>query len=352
MQFKPIWSDSMGAKSLCTFVETPDIRILIDPGVAIMQPGFPASITKKMHWLRKAKLAIKRASKKVEVIIISHYHYDHFTDFDKDLYKGKKLLLKNPNEYINYSQRKRSEDFLQNICKSFGEVDLRDLLIERKFKGYEDPGKELPVAMSRDFGSYNERRKELLDKGGSWFRKLAKHWNEIPEVPELKFDEIEIRYPEGKEFEFGETRLKFTGPLFHGIEYARVGWIFSTIIEYKGEKLIYSSDMNGPIIEDYREWIIREDPRVLILDGPATYLVPYMLNLINLRRAIDNIIEIIKGTSTDLIILDHHLLRDYRYRETLKEVYRIAKRKNKEVLTAAEYLGKTPVLDLLNYGCS
>ena len=348
MQVKPIWSDSMGAKSFCTFVETPDIRILIDPGAAIMQPSFPASIAKKMHWLRKAKRKIKRASKKADLIVISHYHYDHFTDFDKNLYKEKKLFLKNPNEYINYSQRKRSENFLQNICKSFGNVDLRDLLVKRKFKGYEDPRKKLPIAMSKDFGSYSERRKELLDKGGNWFGKLTKHWNEIPEVPELKFDKLELRYPEGKEFEFGNTKLKFTGPLFHGIEYARVGWIFSTIIEHKGEKLIYSSDMNGPIIEDYGEWIIRENPTVLILDGPATYLVPYMLNLINLHRAIENIIRIIKKTNTKSIILDHHLPRDYRYRETLREVYKTAKRKNKEVLTAAEYLGKPPVLDVLD----
>ena len=347
MQFKPIWSDSLGAKSSCTFIETPDIKILIDPGAAIMQPSFPAPVTKKMQWLRKAKSAIRKASKKADLIVISHYHYDHFTDFDKHLYNGKRLFLKNPNEYINYSQRKRSENFLQSICKSFGNVDLKDFFVKRKFKNYEDPRKELPIAMSKDFGDYNERRQQLLDKGSNWFEKLAKYWNEIPEIPDLEFDEIEIRYSEGREFEFGETKLRFTRPLFHGIEYTRLGWIFATIIEHEDRKLIYSSDMGGPIIEDYREWIIKENPDVLILDGPATYLVPYILNLINLRRAIANTIKIIKKTGTELIILDHHLLRDRKYRETLGEVYKTARRKNIDVLTAAEYLGKTPVLGML-----
>ena len=39
------------------------------------------------------------------------------------------------------------------------------------------------------------------------------------------------------------------------------------MIEYKEEKLIHTSDLNGPVIEDYAEWIIKEDPNILILDG-------------------------------------------------------------------------------------
>jgi predicted metallo-beta-lactamase superfamily hydrolase len=51
-----------------------------------------------------------------------------------------------------------------------------------------------------------------------------------------------------------------------------VGWVFSTVIEHGGQKLIHSSDLNGPIIEDYPEWTIRENPDLLVLDGPMTYM--------------------------------------------------------------------------------
>lgn len=336
IRFKPIWSDSMGAKSFCTLVETPDIKALIDPGASIMQPGFPAPADKKISWLGEAGKAIKKAGDIADMIIISHYHYDHFTDFDRDLYKGKRLYLKNPNRYINRSQRRRSEAFLDRICKSFGDINLEDLLCAENPRGYDDLVKKPPSAMGED----------SMDEGRAWFRELTGYWNKIREIPELKFDEIEVRYPEGGELKIGETTVRFTNPLFHGTEYARIGWVFSTIVEHGKEKLIHSSDISGPIIEDYGRWLIKENPTILLLDGPATYLLPYILTPANLRRAVDNIKGIIEKTSTECIILDHHLTRDRRYRETLKEVYKTAKKQDKEILTVAEYLGKTPVLDL------
>ena len=41
---KPVWFDSLGAKSSCMLVKTPDVKILIDPGIAAMQPSFPAPV--------------------------------------------------------------------------------------------------------------------------------------------------------------------------------------------------------------------------------------------------------------------------------------------------------------------
>ena len=345
LQFSLIWFDSLGAKSTCTLVETPDTKVLIDPGAAIMQPGFPASMEKKIYWLEKARRAIKKASKKAEIIIISHYHYDHFTDFNKTIYNGKLVLAKNPNEYINDSQRERAENFYNNICEAFGKTRLENLLEEAEEREYPNPLDELPLAMSIDYGDYNARKKELLKKGEKWFQARVKKWNNYQKIPELKFKNCQVKFADGKEFRFGETIIKFTKPLFHGIEFARVGWVISTVISYKNEKIIHTSDLQGPTIEDYAEWIVKEDPNVLILDGPSTYLIPYMLNLINLKRTIKNAIKIIEETKKlQLIIYDHHLLREPKYRERVSQVYEKAKEKGKNILTAAEYLGKKPVV--------
>ena len=105
MDFELVWFDSLGAKSSCTLVKA-GVNILIDPGVAIMHPGFPASKTKKILWYKKAKRKIKHAAKNANIVIISHYHYDHFTDFDKKIYENKIIFAKDPNKYINDSQRK------------------------------------------------------------------------------------------------------------------------------------------------------------------------------------------------------------------------------------------------------
>ena len=342
LTFEPIWFDSLGAKSSCTLVKTPDVSVLIDPGAAVMQPSFPASWAKKLYWYRRAELAIKRASKRADVIVISHYHYDHFTDFDRKLYEGKLLLVKNPNEYINDSQRGRAERFFGNLCRSFGKVELDEVLCKRERKTYGNPLDEIPRARDKDFGDYNRRRRELFAKGGKWFENRVKNWHSGMLIPELKFERIEVKFPEGKEFEFGRTKLRFTQALFHGIEFSRVGWVFATVVEHGGEKLIHSSDLDGPIIEDYADWIVRENPDVLILDGPMTYMFGYTLTRTTLNRTIENGVRILKETDADLIIYDHHLPREPKFKEFTREVLEAGKREHKEVITAAEYLGEKP----------
>lgn len=345
MKVTPIWSDSLGAKSMCTLVETPDINVLIDPGAAIMQPSYPAPVEKKLHWLKEAEEAVKEASKKADAIVVSHYHFDHFIDFDEFIYEQKKLFIKNPNEYINHSQRKRAENFLQNICSVFSDSQLEDFLVAAEARRYDDPMNLLPTAKSKDFGEYTQRRKELLEEGLTQFNKKTNMWNSLPKIPELCLKKIEFHYPENREFWFGETCLRFTGPLFHGVEYASVGWVFATVIEHNNKKMVHSSDVCGPIVEDYAEWIIKENPSILILDGPTTYLFPQMLNSINLKRAVDNIINIIQETESK-IILDHHLLRERGYKKKLKDVYENEDYR-KRVMTSADYLGRSCVLDSL-----
>ncbi len=343
---EPVWFDSLGAKSSCTLVETPDVKILIDPGIAAMQPSFPASDAKKREWCEQGRKAIKRASKEADIIIISHYHYDHYFPTDLSIYKDKLLLAKNPDEYINDSQRARATSFYSSICESYGKTNLESLV---KTKGGRkkdpDPLTDLPIACHKDFGDYNKRRSELFEKGMRWFDGRVTNWAKNPVIPEFNFPSLTVKYPEGKEFKFGDTTLQFSKPLFHGIEFSRVGWVFYTIVEHEDEKFIHSSDLNGPIIEDYAQQIIRENPQVLILDGPMTYMFGYLLSRINLNRAVENAVEIVRSIDAELIIYDHHLPRDRKFRQRTEKVWNTAKEENKKLMTAAEFMGyKTVVL--------
>ena len=239
LEFQPLWFDSMGAKSTSTLVKTPDITIVIDPGVAIMQPSFPASPEQKEEWLAIAENRIKEACQKADIITISHYHYDHYFPDDFNVYRGKTVFVKNPNEYINNNQRERGEKFFNDIFKEF-EIDEKDKLFTKQKKTeYRDPLYDIPHAASKDFKSYNERRKEVLSKGRKRFKKHAKNWLSYEQLPEIKSNNIKIIFPEEKSFKFGDTKLRFTKPLFHGIEYAGVGhWDKYTSIRYNmGEQL-------------------------------------------------------------------------------------------------------------------
>ncbi len=335
IDFRLVWFDSLGAKSSCTLVKTPEVSILIDPGVAIMHPSFPAPLAKKVYWTLRAKREIKKAAREASVVIISHYHYDHFTDFDASIYRKKLILAKNPNEYINDSQRERAEHFYGNLFRYFGKPGE----LPETRREYPDPMSQLPKASRKDFGNYSKRRKELLNQGLKWFRKRVEKWRGYEPIPEGKMKTGELRWAEGREFRFGKTRVRLVGPLFHGIEFSRVGWVFATVIQRGKEKFIHSSDLNGPIIEDYADWIASEKPDVLILDGPMTYMLGYTLAQTTLKRCVENALRILD--SAGLIIYDHHLPREPKFRKRTEEVWQ---KGGDRVMTAAEFLGKKPVV--------
>ncbi len=345
IDFELVWFDSFGAKSSCTLVRTDNITVLIDPGVAIMHPTFPASWAKKAWWVEQGWREIKKAAKEADLVVISHYHWDHFSPEDMDIYKGKLILAKNPNHYINDSQRKRAMNFYEKICATFGGEELK--LKEPEGRTYTDPTESLK-SVKKEHGDYDERRQELLLQGKRWFENRVRKWKNYKIIPEMRFDEVEIRFAEGKVFTFGNTKIRFTNALFHGIEYSRVGWVFMTIIEHKREKFVHSSDVDGPIIEDYADIIIRENPKYLVLDGPMTYMLGYTLNNINLNRTIENACRIVEKVDFDVMIWDHHLPREPNFREHTKKVWMLAEKLEKNMTTAREFrFNKMPVVEEL-----
>jgi hypothetical protein len=114
-----LWFDSMGAKSSSILVETPDVKILVDPGAAEMQPSYPLLKLRKGRYREKALGKICEAAKEADTIFISHHHYDHHTlpAEESKLYEGKRLWIKDPNRWINRSQWKRARVFLDQIYR-------------------------------------------------------------------------------------------------------------------------------------------------------------------------------------------------------------------------------------------
>ncbi len=340
-----VWFDSMGAKCSSILVETPDASVLIDPGVAEMQPSYPLPVEEKLRLREVAMEEIRQRASRADYVVISHYHYDHHVlpKRDGDIYAGKTLWVKDPNKWINESQWKRARLFFSQLLEIRGEV-LEDHLAESQEVEIGDPLSELPLASSKDYGDYAPRKRELLRKGMRWLEKLGEMWSSNPWLTEVELEDLHIFFGDGRSFEVGATKVSFTKPMFHGVELDRVGWVFATKIECGGVKVIHSSDLQGPMIEDYAEWIVRENPDVLILDGPATYLFGYMLNRINLNRAIENAVRIVEETNADPIVYDHHLPRDKLFVERVKPVYEAAEKVGKRVLTAAELFGRKPLI--------
>jgi len=346
-----VWFDSYGAKSSCIFIETPDIRLLVDPGASAMQPSYPLSATEKEKLCQTALNTIIDFSRHADTIFISHYHYDHHTlpSREKTIYRGKNLWIKDPNRWINRSQWGRARLFLNQLYETYGSTDYTAMYTEPENNlKFNDPVEWLPLAMAKDYGDYQNRKNQLLEKGRAWFNKTASLWHNENWISEIKLKDIDVQIADGSSFKKGSTSVKFTWPMFHGIEYNRVGWVVGLSVEHKGRKVVYTSDLQGPNIEDYAQWIIKENPDILVLDGPATYLFGFIVNRINLQRSIDNLCDILKNTKTGLIVYDHHLLRDARFKERTAQAYlaaRVGKKAGKKtLLTASEWIGYEPLI--------
>jgi len=125
MEIKPLAFDSLGVRSAATFVQT-DKKILVDPGADVgpKRYGLPPSTT-ELNRLSQLSQIIRDHAKEAEILIISHYHHDHYFP-DADFYDDKILLIKHPRKDINYSQRQRSAELLNWVGKKPKKIEFAD----------------------------------------------------------------------------------------------------------------------------------------------------------------------------------------------------------------------------------
>lgn len=268
MEIIPIAYDSMGVRSMATFVKTKDLAITIDPSV---------SLAPSRYGLPPHKLEIERMNEKwneikdfvikSDVIAITHYHYDHHNPEEVEILDGKKLLLKHPKEKINRSQLGRASYFLNKLKEINAEIDFCD----------------------------------------------------------------------GKAYEFGNTYVEFSKPVFHGAN-QKLGFVVEIFISERDDSFLFSSDVEGPIHEDQTAFIIEKKPKIVFIDGPMSYMLGYRFSGDSFNKAIENIKRVLEVA--EIVVLDHHLLRDLKWREKLTELFNYAEQLEVKLQSASEFIGK------------
>ncbi|MDH5806794.1 MAG: MBL fold metallo-hydrolase [Candidatus Verstraetearchaeota archaeon] len=270
MKIELIAFDSMGVRSMCTYVETKDARIIIDPGVALAPRRF--GLPPHRIEIERMEIFAKKITEKAlnaDVIIITHYHYDHHDVGDViplDIYNNKMVIVKDPENNINRSQG-----------------DFRAPLF---------------------LGIIKERAKC-------------------------------IEIADGRSFLIGNTKIEFSKAVYHGSSNL-LGYVVEVMIDENGDKLIHTSDVQGPIFDDQMEFLIKNKPRILIVDGPMIYMLGYRYSYEHLASSIKNLESILNNGIEELII-DHHMLRDLNYVQIMNKLKE--KFPNSKILTAAEYMG-------------
>ncbi len=116
MKIELLSADSMGTRSMATYVETEDMKLVIDPGVSLAPkrfglPPHPLEVEKmERDWVE-----IKKRVDKSEYVVISHYHYDHHNPEEVEIFTDKIIYLKDPKNNINKSQRERAKYLLEKL---------------------------------------------------------------------------------------------------------------------------------------------------------------------------------------------------------------------------------------------
>jgi len=278
----PLAAESLGTRSMCTFVETKDVKVVLDAGVSLAPFRFRLSPhPREYEAIKESRRQIEEKASEADVVTISHYHFDHhtpsFTDWISNwsspetaqkIYQNKLILIKNYKKSVNFSQRRRGWMFAKT-------------------------------------GGKHAKKLEVAD---------------------------------GKTFTFGDTMLKFSEPVFHGSEDTSLGWVLTTTIACEDERMVFAPDVQGPMYDSTMRMIIEEQPQLLIIGGPPLYLAGFRVAETQINDALEHLKQLV--AVVPFTILEHHLLRAENWREQSKVVFETAQKTEYTVVSAAEFLGK------------
>ena len=131
MKIKIIASDSFGARSMATCVIAGGHKILIDPGVALgpRRYGYPPH---ELEIKKREELAflIREEAKDAEFVIVTHYHKDHY-NAGEDVFYGKRVFIRDPENHINPRQKGRAKRLLSHIGNK-AEITIADGMVYKK----------------------------------------------------------------------------------------------------------------------------------------------------------------------------------------------------------------------------
>src|SRR2546423_3024436 len=115
MKVIPLAADSLGVRSMATYVEVGALGVLIDPGATLAPPRFnlpPA--TEEWDALRRANDRISAYAARASMIFVSHYHDDHFRS-DPATYAGRTVLVKDPQRLVTGQQARRGAELMTTL---------------------------------------------------------------------------------------------------------------------------------------------------------------------------------------------------------------------------------------------
>ncbi len=111
MRVVPLAADSLGVRSMATYVEAGEVRLLLDPGASLSPRRYgldPAP--EEVAALERALAQIEVHARRATLITVSHYHADHAVP-TAAWYAGRAVWAKHPRRMLDPAQGLRARSF-------------------------------------------------------------------------------------------------------------------------------------------------------------------------------------------------------------------------------------------------
>lgn len=279
IEVTPIAAESMGVRSLCTLVKTPDVTVVFDPSAALAMRYNLEPHPNEYKTLQATLEKIRAAAEIADILSISHYHYDHlrpgFTNYRynlskqgerKDLFSDKVVLAKDNREHINASQRRRGYYFEKDIS-----------------------------SVVKD-----------------------------------------IQWADNRQFCFQDTTLTYSPPLPHGPSNGALGYVLTTTIEHSGTRIVFAPDIQGPMAKDTLVYLLSQEPELAIIGGPPIYLNSVLPE--DIQSALYCLSNL--ASAVPILVVDHHIIRALEWRIWMNPVVNIGEQMKHEIHTMASLAKK------------
>jgi uncharacterized protein len=288
ISFEIIGAESLGVRSMCCVVKTPDGQFLLDPGCALgPRKGHEIPHPSEYKKIDEITEKIVAKSRDCATIFISHFHHDHFkprlidetyihssSQIVKDLYSGKNIFLKSQKQHIGRHQLSRSKYFKQSISRIA--TNLSDADFQR--------------------------------------------------------------------FKLGDTTFDVSYPVPHGEAGTKLGHVIMARITHGNEHFVFAPDVQGPVVEETMKFILDTNVDALFIGGPPFYLESsltcFPFDMAN--RFLTKLHE-----HVPLVVVDHHCCRDReKYLDFIKNIKKnsgsIEKTREHVLTCGADVMGEEP----------
>jgi len=276
MKVIPLAAESLGVRSMATYVEVGRTGILIDPGATLAPSRFGLPPT-EAEWeaLRRANDRISAYAARSSFVFVSHYHEDHFRS-DPASYAGRR---------VRGSGR-------------------RPMYLTQR------PVREIMSMLTR----WQAGRADAL-------------WKALE-------GQARVESADGLQRREMDLELYVSPPLPHGVDGTPFGSVVGlTIVDpAERERFVFASDLQGPASPVAAAYLVQQRPTLLYLSGPVSYL-EREVGRDAIERAIDHLVRVVEATGCR-VIMDHHALRDARFAERFARLWETCC-----VVTAAAFLG-------------